>query len=167
MPSLLAPISRRAHHVALACLALVSFTSLSPAQAGAQVTASVQVFARVVERPTTNAVRTGATAVRPVSGGVVVTQQMSLESSVDSQTLEAEFTPADAEALVADSRPVSVFVRCGGHAGRCRLSGGATPRIAIEVEVLGLSQSEVARAVAAPERFATALHYRIVRGEGV
>ena len=64
------------------------------------------------------------------------------------------------------SPAVAVSVRCGGHAGRCRLSGGTTPRIAIEVEVLGLSAQEVKLAVAAPERFAARVSYRLVRGEG-
>jgi hypothetical protein len=87
---------------------------------------------------------------------------MALESNVDSQTLEADLAPSGE----SGEHGTAVSVRCGGHAGRCRLSGGSTPRIAIEVEVLGMTRTEVANAMAAPERFAARVSYRLVRGEG-
>lgn len=95
-----------------------------------------------------------------VAGGVVLVQQMALASNVDSQTLEAMLAPG------TDAGAVTVSVRCVGGAGRCRLSGGETPSIAVEVSVVGLSPAQVHAALAAPGRFAARVTYRLVRGEG-
>ena len=133
---------------------------LFPGRAGAQAYGSVDITATVVARVSTTLSHTGGAMVRAVAGGVVLTQHMALSSNVDSQTLEAALTTG------TDDTPVTVSVRCGGGAGRCRLSGGDTPRIAIEVIVAGLSQGQVQEALAAPDRFAARVTYRLVRGEG-
>ena len=114
----------------------------------------------VVARATTTLTQTGGTSVRAVAGGVVVVQQMALSSNVDSQTLEAMLLQG------GDAAGVTVSVRCGGGVGNCRLSGGETPRIAVEVSVAGLSAEQVQAALAAPDRFAARVSYRLVRGEG-
>lgn len=140
-------------------LALV-LGALVPGRATAQASGSVNIVAMVVARVHTTLTLAGGAMVREVAGGVVLVQQMALSSNVDSQTLEAILVTGN------DVGAMTVSVRCGGGAGRCRLSGGETTRIAVEVSVAGLSPSQVQAALAAPDRFASRLTYRLVRGEG-
>ncbi|CAN5906420.1 hypothetical protein BH11GEM1_BH11GEM1_06200 [soil metagenome] len=140
-------------------LALV-LGGLLPGRAKAQASGSVDIVATVVARVSTTLRPTGGAMMREVAGGVVIVQQMALSSNVDSQTLEAVL------ATGSDFGAATVSVRCGGGSGRCRLSGGETPRIAVEVSVAGLSPSQVQAALAAPDRFAARVTYRLVRGEG-
>lgn len=150
------------HSAAPLALLLLAASSTSAAAQHSAV-ASVEVFAMVVARPVTQLSTKGAPTVRAVSGGVVVSQTMALTSNVDSQTLEAVLAQPDEAASAEDVR---VSVACGGSAGRCRLSGGVTPAISIDVKVEGLSSAEVASAIAAPSSFAARVTYRLVRGEG-
>lgn len=126
----------------------------------AQASGSVEIFAMVVARPSTTLTLTGGPVLQEVAGGVVLVQQMALSSNVDSQTLEATMMGG------ASTGGVTVSVRCGGGSGNCRLSEGDTPRIAIEVSIAGMAPSQVQAALAAPDRFAARLSYRLVRGEG-
>ena len=114
----------------------------------------------VVARTSTTLTAKGGAMMHVVAGGVVLVQQMALTSNVDSQTLEAMLAPG------TEADAVTLSVRCGGGAGRCRLSGGETPSIAVEVSVAGLSPAQVQAALAAPDRFAARVTYRLVRGEG-
>lgn len=134
--------------------------ALLPGRAQAQASGSVDIVAMVVARASTTMTPTSSATVRAVAGGVVVVQQMALSSNVDSQTLEAMLAPGD------EAGDVTVSVRCGGGMGNCRLSGGETPRIAVEVSVAGLTPAQVQAAIAAPDRFAARVSYRLVRGEG-
>lgn len=149
---------RRPHLAALG-LSVVMAGGL-PEDAQAQASGSVEIVAMVVARASTTLTPKGGAMMHAVAGGVVLVQQMALTSNVDSQTLEALLAPG------TDAGAVTVSVRCGGGAGRCRLSGGETPRIAVEVSVVGLSPAQVQAALAAPDRFAARVTYRLVRGEG-
>ena len=149
---------RRTEMAALALSLLAA--ALLPGRAQAQASGSVEIVAMVVARASTTLTQTSSAKVRAVAGGVVVVQQMALSSNVDSQTLEAMLSPS------GDAGDVTVSVRCGGGMGNCRLSSGETPRIAVEVSVGGLSPAQVQAALAAPDRFAARVTYRLVRGEG-
>jgi hypothetical protein len=131
-----------------------------PGYAKAQTVGYGEISAMVVARVSTTLTPRGGALVREIAGGVLVLQNMTLSSNVDSQSLEADLaSPADGGAL-------TVSVRCGGGTSRCRLSSGETLHVAVEVSVGGLSPAQVQAALAAPDRFAARVTYRLVRGEG-